>query len=328
MVGAEEDMCYSVYGYTLTSQEVLPLLPFGKGSFDLEYVVVRDEIVVRKHNVGNSSQGYLAANYNATTFEVWQRGDQYGFSFPEIGIYEIAPGSITCYPLPRVSSRILSNFLVGSVLPIWLELKGVTALHASAIVTDYGAVGFLSYSGNGKSSLAAALMSSGYPLLTDDILAVECRGANIIANPGYPYMRLWPGEAVRFLGHFEDLELVHPKISKRWIPVGLGGLGSFCGLPQPLKCVYLLEKCAPNEVEGKVQIVPMSPRDATIELVRHSFEALVADAIGLSARRLDSLSRLAQQIPVRQIRYPSGLEHLPAVQQAITQDLSNIQKKF
>ncbi len=322
-----EDKCFTAYGCTLSTREALRFLPVGRDSSGPKYVVVRSESLVRGHNAENGSSGYLAENYNPTMFEVWQRDNcQYGFSFPKIGVYEIAPGSILCYPLPSLPQGALDSFLLSNVLAIWLELSGVTALHASAIATTHGAIGFLSHSGNGKTSLAASLMSSGYPLLTDDILAVENRGTSFVANPGYPYVRLWPDEALHFLGHFEDLELVDPRISKRWIPVGPGGLGLFCSSPQPVLCLYLLERRLPSEVEGDIRIVPVSRRDAMIELVRYSFEALVVEVIGMQARRLDSLSRMAQQVPVRRISYPSGLEHLPRVREAILKDLHTIGK--
>ncbi len=54
---------------------------------------------------------------------------------------------------------------------------------------------------SGKSSLAASFMQNGHPLLTGDILPLEQNtdGA-FFARPGYPIMRMWPEEALRFLG--------------------------------------------------------------------------------------------------------------------------------
>ncbi len=320
MLDAERVKCYA-YGYILTTQERLRRLPVGEGLADLEYVVIRSENGVRGSNCRDAASKYLAEYYSTTTFEFWEEANQFGFSFPEIGVYKIGYGSILCHPLSNVPSDLLDTFLLTNILAIWLELRSVVALHASAFVTDAGAVGLLANSGDGKSSVAAMMTSSGYPLLSDDILPVESRDAILVANPGYPFMRLWPEEAQYFLGHFEDLELVDPRFTKRWIPVGTGGLGTFCGSPQPLRCLYLLERHVIDEVNRDIRILPVSPRDAALELARYSYEALVVEAIGLQRRRLEMISRLASRIPVRRIIYPSGLEELARVRNAILEDL-------
>ena len=163
-------------------------------------------------------------------------------------------------------------------------------------------------------------LSDGFPLLTDDILAVEFQGKDFVAHPGYPYMRLWQPEAQYFLGHYEDLELVDPRASKRWVPIGAKGLGSFCEFTQRLKCLYILERYEPENANEDIQITPISPRDAVIELVRYSFAYPIVENVGLQPRRIDFFARLAQQIPIHRIRYPSGLEHLPQVKNAILED--------
>lgn len=236
------------------------------------------------------------------------------------------PGQIICHLRNPDSSDLVELNLLGPVLSLWLELRSVPALHTSAVMMDRHAVAFLSSSQGGKSTLAAMFVQAGYSLLTDDILPVERRRDVLLGRPGYPTMRLWPDEALHFLGHCEDLELVHHKLTKRWVPVGPGGFGAFCDESQPLACLYVPQRRQPADTRTDVEITPISPRDAVIELVRHSFAAGIIEPLELRPQRLDFFARMVSRVPTRRLVYPSGFEHLPRVRDAILQDLNNLRK--
>jgi hypothetical protein len=133
-------------------------------------------------------------------------------------------------------------------------------------------------------------------------------------------MRMWPPEAEHFLGHYEDLALIDPQLSKRRVPVGADSFGSFCGEPQPLGRIYLLDRLRPQQA-ARVGITPLSPRDAVLELLRYSFMPRLVEAIGLQGRRLQLLTRAAQDVPMRRLSFPSGYRYLPDVCEAILADL-------
>jgi len=241
--------------------------------------------------------------------------------FTNTTAFYVWPDRIVCYQLQRAYRSEVERWLVGTVLALWLERKGIPVMHASAVVVEDGAVAFLASNTAGKSSLAAALMQCGYPLLIDDALPIARGDHTFLGQPGYPQMRLWPDQAEHFLVHFEDLELVHPEASKRTVSVGPEGLGAFCDVPQPLRCFYILSRRDPEEAGTAVEITPVSPRDALIELVRYSFSTRLLTALGLQPRRLNDLAQIAGQVPMRRIRYPSGLEHLPRICATILEDV-------
>jgi len=248
-------------------------------------------------------------------------------SFPRIADFYIWPDHIICHRSdPRCRNEI-EIYLLGTVLSLWLEKRGIPALHAAAVAVDGGAIAFLSSNGGGKSSLAAAFMQVGYALLADDILPVAQQDNVFSACPGYPQMRFWPNEAMYFIGHYEDLELVHPSFSKRRIPIGPENFGAFCSAPLPLACLYLPERLDTESGCSDIKISQVSPRDATIELIRHSFDAMVLDALGLHGQRLDLLARMARRVPLRRITYPSGFQHLPAARNAILDDLQMLRRQ-
>lgn len=221
--------------------------------------------------------------------------------FPGTADFHLGPGSIRAHLLDPGGRDLMELRLLGPVLSYWLERLGIPVLHASAVRAGAGVAGFVAHSGGGKSSLAAALLRTGATLLSDDILPVEESGGTFLARPGFPQMRLEPDTARFFLGRAEGLAAVSPDDSKLHVPVD-----AFCDVPAPLSALYVVERRP-----GPPEILPLPRRQAVIELVRHSFSPYLVEAAGLQPRRLDLFARLVQQVPVRRLCCPDGLERLP-----------------
>ncbi len=253
--------------------------------------------------------------------EVHRLDDGVRLRFPGIADFDLGSDRIVAHLAAAAAPHRVELRFLGPVLACWLEQRGIPALHASAVAVGEGrATAFLSSHHGGKSSLAAALMRSGCRLLSDDLVAVEERDGLFTAHPSYPQMRMWPTQAHHFLGHYEELEIVHPEVSKRRVPLPASGLGEFCGASQPLACVYLPERRPPGSA-GEIEISTLAQRDAVIELIRHSFAATAVAILGWQERRLDFFTRLVARVPVRRLLYPDGLDRLPAVSAAILRDV-------
>lgn len=61
-----------------------------------------------------------------------------------------------------------------------------------------------------------------------------------------------------------------------------------------------------------------------IELVRHSFTPRIVEAMGLQRQRLDAFIGIARAVPVRRLRYPSGLQRLGQAREALLHDLDSL----
>jgi hypothetical protein len=236
--------------------------------------------------------------------------------------FYVWPKKIVAHLLdPQYDPMVEIHFL-GWILSIWLELHHIPAIHASAVVTKYGAIGFISSSKGGKSALAATFVKEGYPLLTDDILPIEeGEGPTFFGRPGYPQMRMWPDEAEYFFGKYEDLKLVHPKYSKRRVSIGPYGFGNFCSEKQQLKVLYVPERHNEND---DIRIESISPKDALIELVKNSFSARTVAALGLEAQRMKFFAGIVLNVPIRRLRYPSGFQYLAEIREALEKDVESL----
>jgi hypothetical protein len=84
--------------------------------------------------------------------------------------------------------------VLGRVLALALHASGWLSLHGSAVAMADGAVAFLAPKGNGKSTLAFALMRGGAALMTDDTVVIG-KGVPATVRPGVQSVRLFRDSA-------------------------------------------------------------------------------------------------------------------------------------
>jgi hypothetical protein len=231
--------------------------------------------------------------------------------------FEVRDGcEIVVDPLPGVADEVLRVYLLGSALGALLQQRGWLTLHASSVAIGGRAVAFLASSGWGKSTLAAALHAQGHALIADDVTAVQVDGEEPIVYPGFPQFKLWP-DAVAALGDAaERLPRLYAGVEKRRHRVAAG----FAHNPLPLHRVYVLADGSAPAIE------PLSPRQAFLELMRHSYSARVlAGATMTMAEHFARCSRLAGQVAISRLRRPQDLSLLPELARRVEQDAGSAQ---
>ena len=314
---------HRLFGLTLLSEfDFRSRLSPGRGEADLIFSVVRDAPVeaalgepVYESPLLDDAGDSLSRLYRLPSHELLRFGDALDFY--------LGADRIDCHQRLAEGSHLVEIRLLGPVLAYWLERMGICALHASAVVVDGGAVAFMATHQGGKTGLAAAMAAAGAPLLTDDLLPVEECGGSLLARSGYPQMRMWPDQLPAFVEDWEGLDAVHPDLAKRRVPVGPEGFGSFHDAAVPPRAIYGPQRSPGRETGGGIRFEPLSAREALIELVRNSFTPFIVEAVGLQAKRLELLGRLAREVPVRRLRYPSCTDMLVRVGEAVQEDLAS-----
>jgi hypothetical protein len=260
-------------------------------------------------------------------FHEWRRprGPRW-LSFGRIdGGYLLRFGGLADFVLDSAATRIvarpaaglpvgtLRHLLIDQVLPLAASRHGHVALHASAVHLDgIGAIGFVGDAGLGKSTLAAALAASGAPVVTDDCLTVESRGASVYAIPGYPGLRLWPGSPARAVLAFRRARQVAHYSSKQRV---LGG-ATFHPQPAPLHALFLLSPRAASGAAASIRRV--GPRARLMGLLRYGYVLDVEDRRDLGML-FAGLSRIAASVPVMRLRVRNGSRFLPRAASLIRQ---------
>lgn len=242
--------------------------------------------------------------------------------YAKVADFYLTDDRIHCHLLDAEYDFMVDVRLLGPVFSFWFERRGVPMLHASAVAVEERAIVFMATNRGGKSSLAATFLEAGDALLSDDIVGIDRDGESFRGRPGYASMRLWPDEAARFYGAaWEELPLAHPVVEKRMMPVGGEGVGAFRDTPTRLAAIYLPERRDAADGSDEIEVLPVGTREAVIELVGGTFLPRLVHAVGLATDRFALFTDLVSAVPVRRLRYPDGVEHLPRVRRALLEDM-------
>jgi hypothetical protein len=189
------------------------------------------------------------------------------------------------------------SYLVGPILGLLLRLRGSVCLHASAVSIKDRAVVFVGCEGAGKSTTAALFARRGYPVLSDDIVAlVEC-GQEFQMLPAYPRVNLWPDSVKLLYGSPDALPQIMPYWDKRCLKLGQAEGTKFEERTLPLGAIYILGEAAGASGED-VEII--SQKTALIMLVENTYATNFLDA-QQRAKEFEVLSRMVATVPVRKI---------------------------
>jgi len=243
--------------------------------------------------------------------------------FPGVAVYLVSADGrrVSCARQRRTHPEAVGQIFLNHVLPMALSVRGRLVLHASAVDTPHGAVAFLGAAGQGKSTLSASFVRRAFPLIADDSLLIADLGGALGVVPSYPEIRLWP-DVLAALGHDGvELPAVGPRAGKKRFRVHRGPW-PFRRDPVRVRRLYVLGPLAPAARRPHIGIAAVAPREAFIELVKHTYRLDLDDRARLRDE-FESISRIASHPSlVYRLDFPRDLSRLPAVQAAILEHCS------
>jgi hypothetical protein len=227
---------------------------------------------------------------------------------------------IACHALGAVSREVFHTYLLGHVLSFALIRRHLEPLHATGVLVDGATVAFLGDCGRGKSTLGAAFIQAGHPLVTDDLLVVGERAAGFVTYPGMPRIKLFPRIARPLLGEPAGGTPLNRFTAKLVLPLH-GDQWVFRPRALPLGALYVLAPASASARGEEIRIRPLSPRGAFVELIRNTFNTMVVEPARLQ-RQFALAARIASTVPVKRLAFPRRLACLPSVRRAIRADLA------
>ncbi|MBL4782715.1 MAG: hypothetical protein JKX92_10785 [Porticoccaceae bacterium] len=236
------------------------------------------------------------------------------------GVFEYTPEGIGIYWEPGGTGP--EHYFQALGMSLWLELQGVLCIHANTLAVGDFAIGMIAPSRAGKTTLTAALLQRGMQLMTDDMLALHPSSGEWKVYPGWPQLRMWPDSAEEFSANgLKIQERVHGRFEKRVVDVAIEN--SFCKQSRPLEHLFLLEM---RDVEkgmapGEVEFTDVLPSEAMIHLLQNSILGDAYQPLGIELVRLQTLAELLDQVPLKKLSYPRGMENLPWVCEQIKKEL-------
>lgn len=235
----------------------------------------------------------------------YQDKDQLSLKFEQIGSYLITAGkNVIITPDEPVNHETLLLPILGTIMAMALQQRGCITLHGSAILMDENVTIFLGNKGEGKSTLAACLASQGFPLLSDDVCAMDyANGQNLSIRPAFPRIRLNP-DVLLHMGNNPDLyPQVHPHVPKRIRNMD----EEFCSSAKPVGSICVLE------TGDKFKLERINGMDAVKEILTHMLINRFPENQPLDLREeiFSQVAYLTKSVPVYRLTRPKDLELLP-----------------
>ncbi len=234
-------------------------------------------------------------------------GGRYWVEVPQIGKFRFRDAEeIAVAPLPDVGTEEVEESYERIVLPLALHALGRELFHASAVVSPLGGVvAFAATTRTGKSTLAYALSLRGHPIWADDAVLFQTGGGSVQSIPLPFTLRIRQPSA-----HFFGLE---GRNADDWRPMFEESYAA-----RPLAAICLLESKRETDLGPVVEVVRRDSASAFPAVLAHSYSFSIRDP----GRKRDTLSRymeLTARVPVYDIRFPPGLEHLATLLDLIEQ---------
>lgn len=202
--------------------------------------------------------------------------------------------------------------LLGPVLALLLHQRGFLVLHGSSVKYKDKTIAFIGSRGIGKSTTAINLYKNGYPLVNDDILAIDFDDEGLpIVYPGYPHVRLSEDSYVNEKDNM--LKPIRTMVGKVFCDASNG----FTPEPVYLKRIYILKK-------GKqTKISVFKPQENHLNLIRHSIANSVLGDEMDRAKNLIQCARLINNTDVRCLEISHSFNKLHSMVKIIQKDLKN-----
>lgn len=294
---------YDAFGLTIASEidlhELRPSVP-----------VQEPDLLLRRGTVSKShafrdDHNFMDFTDPESVLMVW----------PQVGSFEIrGHKTIIVEPAAGVEERFLAFPILGPVLAWVLNGKGLFLLHASAIDINGRTAVFMGDKLAGKSTTAAAFIRAGYPLVTDDLVAIS------FANPSTP--KIMPAFAQIKLA--EDAAaavsiqgaVVKPLIHRDF-PKRQHSLPGMTSSPIPADWFFKLVRGGED-----VALTCMTLPNAIETLNRFSYMSRFVNANwsdAENARHFRSCAQLANLTKVAELGVPAGLERLSETVSFVTE---------
>lgn len=317
---------YRICGLTLASEIRLPELAVAAGA-DLARVPdirFRLEHAAPGRTTRGSGFTVFALPTGKPGLECAREPGGYRLRFPGLADFrvDIRGEEFVCEAPEGIPPATVRHLLLDQVIPRALSLRGVYALHATAVLTPHGICAFAGPAGAGKSTLAASFHLAGYPVLSDDCLVLQEENGAIQVTPAYPGVRLWDHAAAALLGNPEGWLPPARYASKLRVLEG-SHPESLPPDRRTLARIYNIVDPPENEMESGAEgrmVEKIPDREAFMSLIASVYRLDITDR-RLLARQFGFLERVASLVPVRNLRVPEDFSALPVVRDAIFADL-------
>lgn len=241
--------------------------------------------------------------------------DGFVFDFPDGVQYVISAGGAridVSWP-SQFTAAYAATYLMNLVMAFVMRLRGHEVLHASAALIDGRAVAFIGPSGAGKSTIAACMALRGFPVISEDVVAITDRGTAFDITSAHTIVRLCPDVAALLFDDADQLPLIANAGWKRAFEVrDLFAAGRF-----ELAAIYSIDDRRPGQQAPRVE--PLQGSEALLDLIAATYRA---GDTNTSPEEFERLGRIVKHVPMRLLVPGADLRTAPAMVDTIITDES------
>lgn len=280
--------CYRAYGLRIHSDVALPFAPLPGPPASAPEVVVRLGVVPETLPGGPG---------NLTRTPFWQaRSGAFLMHVEGVVRYRVTGGRHVLIEPLGGDDACIGDVVAGPLFTFVLQQRGVVTLHAAAVAAEAGAVLLCGRSGIGKSSLAAALVERGYPLLSDDVAGVvRDAGGRATALPAFARQRLSAHVVDEMRWRDRVQSRVRQEREKYWIPAQRA-----CAVPLPVRAAFVLTAGDRPDIGTE----PVPPGRAFWLLWNNTHRRRAMGAMEQRHVHYRVLTEMVRHVPVALVRRP------------------------
>ncbi len=220
-----------------------------------------------------------------------------------------ASNTVTVQPGEAAHPSVISQLMIGLVLPFLVKRQAVVTLHGSSVAIAGNAYIIIGERGSGKSTTAAALTLRNGSMLCDDIVPVSQgpNGGSPVVLPGIPFPKLLPDARRSMLGAVGEASFQ------------FDGIDKYQALLQnsrhlaPLSMLFILSK---GQEGTPVRCSRLQGQEKIARLTKHL--SVLPGIESLQQAFMHSLEFFAP-VPVFSIVRPQGTDTVGEVAEMITQ---------
>lgn len=290
---------YDLYGLTLESNIAIPILATANNALSVDVLVHVETAIAPQGEqpIEGELPCYQWLPDIRPIFGAWRSEGQYRLSWDQIADYYISENgrSVRVIRSPTTDLDAAFALLAGPVSRFLLRLRGITCLHASAVLLGCKAVVLAGNFGAGKSTTAAALGKRHFKILAEDIVAISESHEPPYVQPGYPRVNLRSQSATALFS--SPLSEFAPILEKYSLDLRKG-TDLFHSDPAELAVVYILGDRVDDSHAPFVQEIP--PQQALWQLTANSLGTYLLNETML-AREFEAFAQLVRRVPVRRL---------------------------
>lgn len=275
---------------------------FGSITFTIETKEFFDNLKRRENLAANADWFFYQVLNDDAIYVSWR--NLFEFLITDRG------RSVASRCLADATSESFHTYLLGQILSFAVLEQGMEPLHGSAVEVEGRAIAFLGDCGYGKSTLAAAFVKAGYPLLTDDLIVLKKEFENCYhVLPGASRIKLFSPDSRNTDGTMEDCVPLNPHTKKMIVPLSKK---DYCSKARQLDALYILNdpSCRPHPQE--ITISRLAKRSAFIAICNNLFNSVVTKR-SRQANLLNRASELVNDVKINSLSYPRNTKLLNEV---------------